>query len=75
VRDEDREVLQNATYFHYCWAAAHGFAGLGIHEVKTKHGKVVWAKALADELLRRQRPDGSWVNSYTDAAVDMINSR
>ncbi len=25
---------------------------------------------LAEELLRRQRPDGSWSNHYTDAMED-----
>jgi hypothetical protein len=29
-----------------------------------------WALPLAEELLRRQRADGSWVNDYTDAKED-----
>jgi hypothetical protein len=31
-------------------------------EVETKTGRVAWAEALAEELVRRQRPDGSWEN-------------
>jgi hypothetical protein len=31
--------------------------------VQTDNGKVRWAEALADELMKCQREDGSWVNS------------
>ncbi|MHC4482457.1 MAG: prenyltransferase/squalene oxidase repeat-containing protein [Planctomycetota bacterium] len=67
---EDREVLREATYYYYLWSAAHAFTRLGITEVETKAGKAKWAEAIADELIRRQRPDGSWVNRFTDAKED-----
>lgn len=67
---EDREVLREATYYYYLWSVAHAFTRLGITEVQTKAGRVKWAEVLADELIRRQKPDGSWVNRFTDAKED-----
>ncbi|MBM3493594.1 MAG: hypothetical protein FJX72_04620 [Armatimonadetes bacterium] len=66
----DREVLRDATYYYWCWAVAHAFAGMGIRTIQTTSGPVDWAAALADELIRRQRADGSWKNRYTDAKED-----
>jgi hypothetical protein len=66
----DREVLRNATYYYWCWAVAHAFSGLNLREAETRTGKVNWAGALAEELLKRQRPDGSWINRFTDAKED-----
>jgi len=70
VYEKDREVLRDATYYYYCWSVAHAFAGLGIREIETKAGRIRWAEPLAEELMRRQKPDGSWVNTYTDAKED-----
>jgi squalene-hopene/tetraprenyl-beta-curcumene cyclase len=67
---EDREVLRGATYYYYLWAVAHAFMHLGITEIETKAGRVAWARVLADELIRRRRQDGSWVNRFTDAKED-----
>jgi len=67
---EDREVLREATYYYYAWSISHAFARLGITRLRGPNGDVVWAEALAAELLRRQRPDGAWVNSFTDAKED-----
>lgn len=58
----DREVLRNATYYYWAWAAAHAYMALN------DNGK--WSTELAEELIRRQRPDGSWANSFTDAKED-----
>jgi hypothetical protein len=68
--DEGREVLRGATYFYYLWSVSHAFSRLAIVEVETKHGHVKWAEAMADELLARQRDDGTWLNPYTDAKED-----
>jgi len=70
VYEKDREVLRNATYYYWAWAVAHAFAGLGIREIETRSGRISWAEPLAEELLKRQRPDGSWVNRCTDAKED-----
>lgn len=66
----DREVLRDATYFYYCWSVAHAFSGLGVKEIDAGDRKIDWANELTQELLRRQKPDGSWVNRYTDAKED-----
>ena len=40
-------------------------------EATTKHSQYSrWAEALAEELIKRQRPDGSWANRFTDAKED-----
>ena len=68
--NKDREVLRNAYYFYYCWSVAHAFARLEVRQVRTADGTVDWAAALANELLSRQKLDGSWVNHYTHAKED-----
>jgi len=67
----DRAVLQNATYYYWTWAVAHAFMALRVDEFETASGeRVQWPVALAEEVLRRQRPDGAWVNRFTDAKED-----
>jgi len=68
--EPDRQVLRNATYYYYAWSVAHAFIHLGVREIHTAHGPVDWADALVEELLRHQRPDGSWANPYTDTKED-----
>ncbi|UCG58798.1 MAG: hypothetical protein JSU70_04650 [Phycisphaerales bacterium] len=68
--NSDREILREATYYYYVWSVAHAFTRLGAREIHTGNGAVNWAAALADELLRRRRPDGSWINTFTDAKED-----
>lgn len=68
--EPDREVIRDATYYYWAWAAAHAFLALRLEQLDTPAGKVNWAQRLARELLRRQKPDGSWVNRYTDAKED-----
>jgi hypothetical protein len=66
----DREVLRGATYYYWCWAIGHAFVGVEEREIETKNGRVAWAEALAEELLHRQQPNGSWQNKFTDAKED-----
>lgn len=66
----DRELLRNATYYYYGWSLAHAFVALRAEEAVTDKGGVRWADALARELVRRQKPDGTWRNVYTDAKED-----
>jgi len=68
--DDDRAVLRNATYYYWCWAAAHTLMHLDASVVHTEHGPVRWPETLAAELLNRQRPDGTWTNRFTDAKED-----
>ena len=53
---------RSALYFYYCYSVSQAFRMLGLQEVQAAAGKVLWAEALADELLKRQRSDGSWIN-------------
>lgn len=44
---------------------AHAFRTLGIAEIESGGRRIAWAEALADELIRRQRDDGTWSNRFT----------
>ena len=80
----DRAVLQDATYYYWTWAVAHAFLALEMERgqeanshscpiaaATSSSGDVPsWTRPLAEELLRRQRPDGTWGNRYTDAKED-----
>ena len=52
---------QPALYFYYCSSVAQALRNLELHEEQTPEPRS-WAEALADELLRRQHADGSWIN-------------
>ncbi|HVF10138.1 MAG TPA: hypothetical protein VNA16_05010, partial [Abditibacteriaceae bacterium] len=70
VFQPDREFLRDSVYYYYCWAAAHVLAELEAREVQTAVGKMPWHQALAAELMRRQRSDGSWANHASDGMED-----
>jgi squalene-hopene/tetraprenyl-beta-curcumene cyclase len=61
---KEREIDRQGTYFYYCASVGRAFRVLGVQEVETASGKVKWAEALADELMKRQQPDGSWSNPF-----------
>ena len=63
-------MLQNATYYYWCWAVAHAFMALRLDAIEACGGTVPWAETLAEELIRRQRSDGTWTNRFTDAKED-----
>jgi squalene-hopene/tetraprenyl-beta-curcumene cyclase len=67
---KDREVLRDATYYYYVWALAHAFMRLDMRDFEKDGHKIDWADALANELIPRQRTDGTWINRYTDAKED-----
>ncbi len=66
----DREVLRDATYYYWAWAAAHAFLAVGAERIEGPAGPRNWAAELAREVLARRREDGTWVNPYTDAKED-----
>jgi len=66
----DREVLRDATWYYWTWAASHAFLAVHVRRVETREGVVDWPEAFARELLARQRSDGAWVNRFTDAKED-----
>ncbi|HYX91043.1 MAG TPA: prenyltransferase/squalene oxidase repeat-containing protein [Myxococcaceae bacterium] len=67
---EIRAVQQVSVRYYWAWTAAHALRALGKDELLTDHGKVRWTEALARALLDEQRPDGTWVNAYTDMRED-----
>lgn len=66
----DRAVLRDATWYYWVWAASHAFLAVDLKQLDTSEGPVDWSDAFARLLLDRQRPDGSWVNRFTDAKED-----
>jgi squalene-hopene/tetraprenyl-beta-curcumene cyclase len=67
---EDREHNREAVYYYYCCAVALALRAAGMEELETSGGKVRWAEMLADQLVRRQRPDGSWSNPLVPQRED-----
>jgi hypothetical protein len=65
-----RAADRDATYFYYAWSVAHAFRALGIAEIESDGRRIAWAEALADELIRRQRDDGTWSNRFTASKED-----
>jgi hypothetical protein len=65
-----REVDRDATYFYYAWSVAHAFRSIGIVEIHCRGQRIAWAEALSQELIRRQRGDGSWTNRFTASKED-----
>ena len=64
------EIRRASSYFYWAWTAAHALRALGKPVLSTEAGEVRWAEALAEELLRRQRPDGSWANPASEMRED-----
>jgi hypothetical protein len=65
-----READRQATYYYYGWSLAHAFRSLGIRTFDSGGRKVDWAEEMARELLRRQRPDGTWSNPHSASKED-----
>ncbi len=65
-----RAPERDATYYYYAWSVAYAFRAMGIAEIESDGRKVRWAGALASELIRRQRADGTWSNRFTASKED-----
>jgi len=70
IFESARELDRDATYFYYAWSIAHAFRSLGIVEIHSQGQRVAWAEALSQELIRRQRENGSWANRFTASKED-----
>lgn len=68
--DARDRLRQESAYYYYVWSSAHALRAMGKPVLATENGDVRWAAALAGELLGRQRPDGAWVNAYTELRED-----
>src|SRR5262249_9878129 len=58
-----RRGVQGPASFYSGWSAATPLAAAGV-------GDAPWAEAVAEELVRRQQPDGSWVNDAVEVRED-----
>ncbi len=52
-----QEKMRDALYFYYCWTTAHALVESGGARDNA------WARPMLEELLARQKPDGSWLNA------------
>src|SRR5262249_26964661 len=59
---EESEGKRQAVYYYYAWSLARALGEIAGPTIQTPKGEVRWAELLADELMKRQRGDGSWVN-------------
>lgn len=66
----DREHARNALYFYYARSTALAFAAARMNHVSKAGGQLDWPAALASELIRRQRDDGSWSNPVVAVRED-----
>jgi hypothetical protein len=64
------EDLRDATYFYYCRGLARVMHRLGWRYWQKDQQNIDGARMLIETLLKRQRPDGSWTNSFTDGRED-----
>jgi Prenyltransferase and squalene oxidase repeat len=67
---EGREARRSAVFYYYAASVARTLKAIGARELETEKGTVQWAEALADELLKRQQKDGSWVSDATEFRED-----
>jgi len=68
---EDREHNRGAVFYYYCCSVAQALRAARVEELRTpRGGKVRWAEVLVDELMQRQRKDGSWSNSLVPQRED-----
>lgn len=58
----NREAERESVYYYYCASAAQALRALKVDEVRTPTGPIRWVEALTDELLKRQKRDGTWAN-------------
>lgn len=60
---EDPELGQQGLYYYY-HAMAKALAAADIDTLTDKHGKTTnWRLTLANQILKNQREDGSWINT------------
>lgn len=65
----DREVFRDSGYYYWTWTVAHALMQLG-PQALTDPRTHNWPERLTEALLKRQRPDGSFINSASDLRED-----
>jgi len=66
----DLEHNRGGVYYYYCNSVSQAFRAVQLKELQTPRGKIRWAESLADELLRKQRKDGTWSNPLVPQRED-----
>ena len=56
---------RDAALYYWCWSVSHAFRLLTVTTVDRDGVHVAWAPWLADDLMTRQLPDGSWKNPHS----------
>jgi hypothetical protein len=64
------EDLRDASYFYYCRSLARVMHRLHWRYWQKDQEIIDGARAMIDALLKRQRPDGSWSNTFSDGRED-----
>jgi squalene-hopene/tetraprenyl-beta-curcumene cyclase len=59
---EERHEARDALYYYYCNSVSRALAACGLNDVGPAEKPIRWGEALANELLRKQDPQGSWTN-------------
>ncbi len=67
---EGSEFKRPAVYYYYAWSTARTLRAATGPVLPRPQGKLSWPALLTDELLTRQRKDGSWVNPATFVRED-----
>jgi squalene-hopene/tetraprenyl-beta-curcumene cyclase len=67
---DGREHNRDAVYYYYCCSVALALLAAGSEELRRPEGEVRWAEVLADQLVQRQRRDGSWSNPLVPQRED-----
>jgi squalene-hopene/tetraprenyl-beta-curcumene cyclase len=66
----DRRAVQASVYFYYCWSLARAMTAAGVWEILAGTSRLRWAEELAEELVRRQQPEGFWMNDLVEVRED-----
>jgi squalene-hopene/tetraprenyl-beta-curcumene cyclase len=66
----DREGARPAVYYYYCHSLVETLAAAESGHPTADANRARWARAVADALVARQRPDGSWKNAAVDVRED-----
>lgn len=66
ARASDRD----APYFYWCWSLTHALRMLNADSIVQQGRQVHWPEVLAEELVGRQREDGSWANRFSFVKED-----
>jgi squalene-hopene/tetraprenyl-beta-curcumene cyclase len=71
---KDREMNRQAVYFYYFLSLAKAFHLVNpkfeIRNSKNPGTNVNWAEQLVEDLMNRQQPDGSWINTAVAVRED-----